>query len=102
MASPAIPRNEAADRYSPEIAEALRNDGTWRAATMKSAGVRAIRMPRALIMAVMTVTTAMAAMVAGSVISLSAARRSVVPGARLDGRTNTREARREGRYRHPD
>ncbi len=70
MASPAIPRKEAADRYSPEMAEALRNDGTWRAATMKSAGVRAIRTPRRLMTAVMTVTAAMAAMVAGSVISL--------------------------------
>ena len=65
MASPAMPRNDAADRYSPEMAEALRNDGTWRAATMKSAGVRAMRTPRALMTAVTTVTAAMAAMVAG-------------------------------------
>src|SRR5277367_2200838 len=67
MARPAMPRNDAADRYSPDMAEALRNDGTWRAATMKSAGVRAIRTPRALMTAVTTVTAAMAAMVAGSV-----------------------------------
>src|SRR5580692_10404666 len=72
MASPAMPRNDAAERYSPEMAEALRNEGTWRAATMKSAGVRAMRTPRTLMTAVTTVTAAMAAMVAGSVTGPSA------------------------------
>ena len=55
-----MPRKEAAERYSPEMAEALRNEGTWRAATMKSAGVRAMRTPRALMTAVTTVTNALA------------------------------------------
>jgi hypothetical protein len=68
MASPATPRNEAAERYSPEMAEALRSAGTARAATRKSAGVRATRTPRAPMMAVTTATAVMAPMAAGSII----------------------------------
>jgi hypothetical protein len=66
MASPAMPRKDAAERYSPEMAEALRNEGTWRAATMKSAGVRATRTPRAPMIAVTSVTVTTAAIDAGS------------------------------------
>src|SRR6516165_8082771 len=42
-----MPRKDAAERYSPEMAAALSPGGTCRAATMKSSGVRATRMPRA-------------------------------------------------------
>ena len=69
MARPATPRKEAAERYSPEMADALRDAGTWRAATRKSAGVRATRTPRAPIIAVTAVTAMMAMTEAGSVIA---------------------------------
>src|SRR5512146_867370 len=49
-----MPRKDAADRYSPEMAAA------WRAATMKSSGVRATLMPRAPTMIVSSVTNAIA------------------------------------------
>src|SRR5215469_14739018 len=55
-----MPRNDAAERYSPEMAAALSAGGTWRAATMKSSGVLATRMPRAPTMIVSSVTNAMA------------------------------------------
>src|ERR1700733_12043493 len=55
-----MPRNEAADRYSPEMAAAFSAGGTWRAATMKSSGVLATRMPRAPTMIVSRVTNAIA------------------------------------------
>ena len=67
MARPATPRKDAADRYSPEMADAFSVAGTWRAATRKSAGVRATRTPRAPMMAVMAVTVMMATIEAGSV-----------------------------------
>jgi hypothetical protein len=53
---PGDPEKGGGGEVLPEMAEALRNDGTWRAATRKSAGVRAMRTPRAPMMAVMTVT----------------------------------------------
>src|ERR1700739_782999 len=56
-----MPRNEAADRYSPEMAAAFSPGGTSRAATRKSSGVRAIRTPRAPTATVSSVTMAMAA-----------------------------------------
>src|SRR5690348_7677303 len=55
--SPATPRKDAADRYSPEMAAALRSGGTARAATRKSSGVRATLMPSAPTTIVMSVTT---------------------------------------------
>src|SRR5580698_1032029 len=62
-----MPRNDAADRYSPEIAAALIPGGTWRAATMKSSGVRATRMPRAPTMMVSSVTNAIAPTIASDI-----------------------------------
>src|SRR5215472_1650229 len=56
-----MPRNEAADRYSPEMAAAFSPGGTSRAATRKSSGVLAIRTPRAPTATVSSVTAAMAA-----------------------------------------
>ncbi len=50
------------------MAEALSGAGTWRAATRKSAGVRATRTPRAPMIAVTAVTAMMATIEAGSVI----------------------------------
>src|ERR1700727_267585 len=67
MARPATPRKDAEDRYSPEMADAFSVAGTWRAATKKSAGVRATRTPRAPMIAVSAVTAMMATMEAGSV-----------------------------------
>src|SRR5271170_3106778 len=55
-----MPRKDAAERYSPEMAAALIPGGTWRAATMKSSGVRATRMPRAPTTIVSSVTNAIA------------------------------------------
>jgi hypothetical protein len=43
--SPAIPRNDAADRYSPEIAPAFEAGPTVREATRKSDVLRASRTP---------------------------------------------------------
>ncbi len=68
MARPATPRKDAADRYSPEMADAFSVAGTCLAATRKSAGVRATRTPRAPMSAVMAVTVTMATIEAGSVI----------------------------------
>src|SRR5580698_603006 len=65
---PAIPMNEAAERYSPEIAAALTDGDTSRAATMKSAGVCAIRIPRAPTPTVSSITAAMAPTEASSLI----------------------------------
>src|SRR5262249_22928560 len=62
-----MPRKDAADRYSPEMAAALSAGGTWRAATMKSSGVRATRMPRAPTMIVSSVTNAVAPMAASDI-----------------------------------
>src|ERR1700722_13955884 len=62
-----MPRNDAAERYSPEIAAALIAGGTWRAATMKSSGVRATRMPRAPTMIVSRVTNAIAPIAASDI-----------------------------------
>src|SRR5215467_1150835 len=56
-----MPRNEAADRYSPEMAAAFSPGGTSRAATRKSSGVLAIRTPRAPTATVSSVTAAIAA-----------------------------------------
>src|ERR1700691_3980378 len=55
-----MPRKDAAERYSPEMAAALIPGGTWRAATMKSSGVLATRMPRAPTTIVSSVTNAIA------------------------------------------
>src|SRR4051812_21752349 len=44
---PATPRNDAADRYSPAMAEALSPGGTTREATKKSLVVRETRRPKA-------------------------------------------------------
>src|SRR5580693_4372313 len=73
-----MPRTDAADRYSPEIAAALSAGGTWRAATMKSSGVRATRMPRAPTTMVSSVTTAIAPMDASGI------GRSPRPARRID------------------
>src|SRR5580698_5736339 len=70
MASPAMPRNDAADRYSPQMADAFRVGGTRRAATRKSAEVRATRTPRAPMIAVTTAVAMIAPRINGSVISL--------------------------------
>src|SRR5580698_6326448 len=70
MASPAMPRNDAADRYSPQMADAFNVGGTRRAATRKSAGVRATRTPRAPMTAVTTAVAMIAPRTSGSVISL--------------------------------
>jgi hypothetical protein len=63
-----MPMKDAAERYSPEMAAAFTGDETSRAATMKSAGVRAIRMPRAPTPIVRRMTAAIALMEATSVI----------------------------------
>src|SRR6202050_2631329 len=76
-----MPRKDAADRYSPEIAAAWSAGGTWRAATMKSSGVRAIRMPRAPTMMVSNVTKAIAPMDASGIGWLP---RPVRPARRID------------------
>src|SRR5690348_5960221 len=62
-----MPRNEAADRYSPEMAAAFSPGGTSRAATRKSSGVLAMRTPLAPTATVSSVTTAIAA-TAGTLI----------------------------------
>src|SRR5581483_6223223 len=62
-----MPRNEAAERYSPEIAAAFSAGGTCRAATMKSSVVLATRMPRAPTMIVSRVTKAIAPMAASGI-----------------------------------
>src|SRR5580698_2530819 len=67
---PAMPMKDAAERYSPEMAAAFTGGETSRAATMKSAGVRAIRMPRAPTTTVSSTTTAMAATETNSVIGV--------------------------------
>ena len=58
--SPATPRKDAAERYSPPIAEALSRGWTVREATMKSLVVRENRSPQVPIasVAVATRTTA--------------------------------------------
>src|SRR5215831_7688968 len=56
-----MPRNEAADRYSPEMVAAFSPGGTSRAATRKSSGVLAIRTPLAPTATVSSVIVAMAA-----------------------------------------
>jgi len=45
ISRPAMPRNDAADRYSPEIAAALNQGVTAREATNRSDVVRAKRTP---------------------------------------------------------
>ncbi len=45
MTRPATPRKEAAERYSPEMAEAFQMGRTVREATKKSDVVRATRTP---------------------------------------------------------
>ncbi len=59
--SPAMPRNDAADRYSPEIAPAFDAGPTVREATRKSEVLRATRTPSEPIMAEANATRAMAA-----------------------------------------
>src|ERR1700728_4892474 len=76
-----MPRKDAADRYSPEIAAALSAGGTWRAATMKSSGLRGIRMPRAPTIMVSNVTKAIAPMDASGFGWLP---RPVRPARRID------------------
>ena len=61
-----MPRNEAAERYSPPIAEALSRGLTVREATKKSLVVRENRSPQVPIARVVTVT-AMTAIRPGSV-----------------------------------
>jgi hypothetical protein len=53
---PATPRNDAADRYSPPIADALRPGRTVREATKKSLVVRENRQPYAPTASVATKT----------------------------------------------
>src|SRR5580704_160723 len=65
-----MPRKEAAERYSPQIADALRVGGTRRAATRKSSGVWATRTPRAPITPVTTATATIAPSTSGSVIGV--------------------------------
>src|SRR5215472_2764650 len=91
-----MPRKEAADRYSPEMAAALSAGGTWRAATMKSSGVRATLMPRAPTMMVSSVTNAIAP-AAASDIGLPARRLDEVgePGLQLPRLTVVEPADRE-------
>ena len=74
-----MPRNDAAERYSPEMADALSVGGTRRAATRKSAGVRATRTPRAPMTAVTTVTATIAPRTAGSVMAVRHGGQSAVP-----------------------
>src|SRR5215469_13610984 len=91
-----MPRKDAAERYSPEIAAAFSAGGTWRAATMKSSGVRATRMPRAPTMIVSSVTKAIAP-IAASGIGPSARRIDEVgePGLQLPRLTVVEPADRE-------
>jgi len=58
--SPATPKNDAADRYSPEIAAAFQPGRTVREATRKSLVVRAIRTPNAPMAPAATVTSTIA------------------------------------------
>src|SRR5260370_40947499 len=113
------PRNEAADKYSPEIAAALSAGWTSRAATMKSSGVRATRTPRAPTATVSSVTNAIAATAATSGIEPPVRRANQVNEARLtlaglmvvepadrhaDGicpRAQNDECQREARHRYP-
>src|ERR1700758_3683281 len=100
-----MPRKDAAERYSPEMAAALSPGGTCRAATMKSSGVRATRMPRAPTTIVSRVTNAIApsavsvigAQSSGSVIGSVAGRVDQVgePGLELAGLTVVKPADRE-------
>ena len=55
--SPATPRNDAAERYSPPIAQALRAGRTVREATKKSDVVRLNRSPQMPMPTVSTETT---------------------------------------------
>ena len=64
--SPATPKNEAAERYSPPIAAAFQRGLTVREATRKSEVVRASRSPYAPMITVASVT----AMIAGTVNGL--------------------------------
>src|SRR5215469_9591016 len=91
-----MPRKDAAERYSPEMAAALSPGGTCRAATMKSSGVRATRMPRAPTTIVSRVTNAIAP-TAVLVIALAAGRVDQVgePGLELAGLTVIEPADRE-------
>ncbi len=57
---PATPRNDAAERYSPEIAAAFQAGRTVREATRKSLVVRARRTPYAPIIPVARTTSAIA------------------------------------------
>ena len=57
---PATPRNDAADRYSPEIALALATGPTVREATRKSDVLRATRTPIDPMTAETTLTSAIA------------------------------------------
>ena len=57
---PATPRNDAADRYSPEIALALATGPTVREATRKSDVLRATRTPSDPMKAEATATSAIA------------------------------------------
>ncbi len=87
-----MPRKDAAERYSPEMAAALSAGGTCRAATMKSSGVRATRMPRAPTTIVSRVTNAIAATAAsvtGGVDQVGE------PGLELAGLTVVEPADRE-------
>src|ERR1700680_2038655 len=56
MTSPATPRKEAAERYSPEMAEAFHMGPTEREATNRSDVVLAIRTPHAPMATAATVT----------------------------------------------
>ena len=57
ITNPAMPRKDAADRYSPEIADAFQIEPTARVATKKSEVVRAMRIPINPIVKVATTTT---------------------------------------------
>ncbi len=60
--SPATPRKDAAERYSPPIADAFRPGRTVREATKKSLVVRENRSPQVPIASVATVTRVTATM----------------------------------------
>ena len=73
--SPATPRNDAAERYSPPIADALSRGPTLREATKKSLVVRATRSPKMPRTSVATETRAIAVTPQAALIAVTAPRR---------------------------
>src|SRR5690606_16840877 len=97
---PAMPRNDAADRYSPEIAPALAIGPTVREATKKSEVLRATRTPIDPITADATATRPMAtsAMMPVVVTATLCQRHAAVTTTRMLGVTPS-QAGRTGRGR---